>query len=150
MRAAYLLLLSLLPLGYAAAPERFVPSHRLTGIGVGRDDLSEDLLDTRTDLMIQSQTFTIMREPEALAGAKRITRSLPLQKLFKSASASSGIPATVIEAIAYLESWGDPKAESPGGSTRHHAGLGGHRLHHGAANLATRTRYRVTTQLRCR
>ena len=85
------------------------------GIGVGREDMSDDLLDTRTDLMIQSQTFAIMRESQALAGAKRITGSPQLQALFKSAAASGGMPAQVVEAIAYLESWGDPKAESPAG-----------------------------------
>src|SRR3954453_22519020 len=117
MRAAYLLLASLLASGYAAAPypDIFKPTHQLSGIGVGRDDLSDDLVDTRADLMIQAQTFAIMREREAIAGAKRITGSPVLQSLFKSASASSGMPATMLEAIAYLESWGDAKAESPAG-----------------------------------
>jgi len=64
--------------------------------------------------MIQSQTFGIMREAQVLAGAKRIT-SPKLQSLFKSAAASSGMPATVIESIAFLESWGDANAESPAG-----------------------------------
>jgi soluble lytic murein transglycosylase-like protein len=115
MRAAYLLLFALLVPAHTSASDRFVPSHRLMGIGVSRNDLSDDLLDTRTDLMIQSQTFTIMRESQALAAAKRVTGSTQLQTLFKSAAASSGMPAPVIEAIAYLESWGDPKAESPAG-----------------------------------
>jgi len=114
MKAAYLLLLALLPMGRAAAPDRFTPSHRVLGIGVSRDDISEDLLETRADLMIQSQTFTIMREAQSLAGAKRIT-SPKLQALFRSAAAASGMPASILEAIAYLESWGDPKAESPAG-----------------------------------
>jgi Transglycosylase SLT domain len=77
--------------------------------------LSDDLVDTRADLMIQAQTFAIMREREAMAGAKRITSSPVLQSLFKSAAASSGMPATMLEAIAYLESWGDARAESPAG-----------------------------------
>src|SRR5437762_11058003 len=116
MRAASLMLLAIAPVGnaWAPAPDRFAPAHRLMGIGVNRDDMSEDLVQTRADLMIQSQTFSIMREAQALAGAKRIT-SPALQTLFKSAAASSGMPASVIEAIAYLESWGDAKAESPAG-----------------------------------
>jgi len=101
-------------LGHAASPDWFTPSHQVMGIGVGRDDLSADLLSTRTDLMIQSQTFAIMRDPRALIGAKRIT-SPQLQTLFKSAATSSGMPADILEAVAYLESWGDPKAESPAG-----------------------------------
>jgi hypothetical protein len=114
MRAAYLMLLGLLPLCRAAGPDHFTPAHRVLGVGVTRDDMSDDLLETRSDLMIQSQTFSIMREADALAGAKRIT-SPKLQSLFRSASAASGMPASVIEAIAYLESWGDAKAESPAG-----------------------------------
>src|SRR5213594_3776541 len=95
----------------AAAAEYFVPSHRVSGIGVSRDDLSGEVLKARTDLMIQSQTFGIMREPLAIPGAKRIT-SPKLQSLFRSAEKRSGVPASLIEAIAYLESWGDAKAES--------------------------------------
>src|SRR5579883_3388142 len=113
--AVLFFLLSLAPLGQAGSPEYFIPAHRVSGIGVARDDLSVDLLQARTDLMIQSQTFAIMREQQALPGAKRITSNVKLQSLFQSAAAQSGIPATLIEAIAYLESWGDPKAESPSG-----------------------------------
>jgi len=113
--AALFFLLSLAPLGQAGSPEYFVPVHRIAGIGIARDDLSEALLDDRTDLMIQSQTFAIMREAQALPGARRITSNAKLQVLFRSASAQSGLPASLIEAIAYLESWGDPKAESPSG-----------------------------------
>jgi hypothetical protein len=69
----------------------------------------------RADHMIQSQTFTIMRESQALAGARRVTGNPKLQALFRQASAASGMPASIIEAISYLESWGDPKAESPAG-----------------------------------
>src|ERR1700736_832738 len=56
-----------------------------------------------------------MREAEATPGAKRITTSAKLQALFLTASERSGLPASLIEAISYLESWGDPKAESPSG-----------------------------------
>lgn len=115
MRFAVLFFLSLAPLGQAGSPEYFVPAHRVSGIGVARDDISDDLLAVRTDLMIQSQTFAIMREQQALPGARRITGNSRLQSLFRSAASQSGLPASLIEAIAYLESWGDPKAESPSG-----------------------------------
>jgi hypothetical protein len=101
-------------MGQAGASGHFVPEHRVSGIGVARDDISSELLEARTDRMIQSQTFIIMREPQAVAGARRIT-SAKLQALFRSASRRSGIPAQVIEAVAYLESWGDASAESPDG-----------------------------------
>ena len=113
MRSALLLALAIAaPL---AGADYFVPTHRISGIGVARDDISKEMLEVRTDHMIQSQTFTIMREAQALAGAKRITGNPKLQALFRQSSASSGMPASIIEAISYLESWGDPKAESPAG-----------------------------------
>ncbi len=115
MRFAILWLLTLAPLGQAGPADYFVPSHRVAGIGVGRDDLSADVLAARTDLMIQSQTFAILREQEALPGARRITSNAKLQALFQSAAEQSGLPASLLEAIAYLESWGDAKAESPAG-----------------------------------
>src|SRR5579872_2108968 len=115
MRFAVLFLFGLAPLCQAASTDYFSPSHTIVGIGVARDDLSDDELRARTDLMIQSQTFSIMREPLAVPGAKRITTDKKLQSLFHLASERSGIPASEIEAVAYLESWGDAKAESPAG-----------------------------------
>src|SRR5205807_5200779 len=99
MKFAVLFLLSLAPLGQANPPEYFVPAHRVSGIGVSRDDLSDDLLSVRTDLMVQSQTFSILRDPLAVAGAKRIT-STKLQQVFRTAAQRSGWPASLIEAIA--------------------------------------------------
>ncbi|HTS28014.1 MAG TPA: transglycosylase SLT domain-containing protein [Bryobacteraceae bacterium] len=114
MKLAILFVLGLAPLGQAGSPEYFTPSHRVSGIGVARDDVSSDLLSVRTDRMIQSQTFGIMRDANAVPGAKRIT-SPRLQTLFHTASEQSGFPQSVIEAIAYLESWGDANAQSPSG-----------------------------------
>jgi len=115
MKFAALFLLSLAPLGQAGSPRYFVPRHRISGIGVARDDLSDDLLAVRSDLMVQSQTFSIMRDQQAVTGARRTTTDPKLQSLFHSAAARSGMPETILEAIAYLESWGDAKAESPSG-----------------------------------
>jgi soluble lytic murein transglycosylase-like protein len=115
MRFAVLFVLSLAPLTQAGSPEYFTPAHRVSGVGVDRDDISDELLKARTELMIQSQTFSILREPLAVAGAKRITQTASLQSLFKKAEKQSGVSASLIEAIAYLESWGEAKAESPSG-----------------------------------
>ena len=112
MKSPNVFLLALLPLVHAGGPEHFTPTHRVSGIGISRDDISEELLDIRTERMIESQTFSIMRESGALPGAKRVTGNAKLQALFRSAAAASGMPASVIEAICYLESWGDPKAQS--------------------------------------
>ncbi len=97
-----------------AAVEYFTPQHQLLGIGAGRSDLSPELLAARTDRMIQSQTFTIMREPQAVAGAERITGGR-LSPIFRRAADVSGWPASLISAVAYLESWGDAQAASPAG-----------------------------------
>jgi soluble lytic murein transglycosylase-like protein len=108
-------LLGLLPWNEADGAEYFIPEHRVAGIGVARDGISPELLEARTNLMIQSQTFSILRDPRALPGARRITSDRRLQALFQAAARSSGLPASLLEAIAYLESWGDAKAESPTG-----------------------------------
>lgn len=100
--------------GWSLHPGYFEPEHRLSGIGVDRPDMPSVVLEARTQRMIDSQTFIIMREPGALLGAQRIT-SPKLQKLFKSAAARSGFPASTLAAISYLESFGNPRAESPAG-----------------------------------
>jgi Transglycosylase SLT domain len=115
MRFSFLLFLCLASSEGADPQDYFVPAHRLSGFGVDRDDLSNDLLAARTDQMIQSQTFSIMRDPQAVPGARRITADRKLQSLFHLAAEHSGLPAELLEAIAYVESWGDAKAESPSG-----------------------------------
>jgi Transglycosylase SLT domain len=115
MKFPYVFLLALLPLVHAGGPDRFTPTHRVSGIGISRDDISDELLELRTERMIESQTFSIMREAGALPGAQRVTGNPKLQALFRSSAAASGMPASVIEAICYLESWGDPKAQSIAG-----------------------------------
>ena len=44
--------------------------------------------------MIQSQTFGIMREPQAVPGAKRITCRAKLQALFRAAAAAADSRST--------------------------------------------------------
>ncbi len=92
----------------------FQPVHRISGIGAERKDVSEAVLEKRTELMTDSQTFSIMRDSHALEGAQRIT-SPKLQKIFDSAAKESGLPASLIAAVAYLESWGDATAQSSAG-----------------------------------
>jgi hypothetical protein len=115
MRSSALFLLCIALPAQIAAPVYFVPIRQIPGIGAARNDLTDEALAARTDLMIQTQTFSIMRDPMAVEGARRVTTDPKLQSLFRSASQRSGFPETAIEAIAYLESWGDAKAESPSG-----------------------------------
>src|ERR1700733_10909634 len=84
--------------------ETFEPAHRLSGIGVERQDISDSVLAKRTELMIESQTFGIMRDPRVLAGVQRIT-SPGLQKIFASAAKQSGLTLSLIAAEAFLESF---------------------------------------------
>ena len=51
----------------------FEPANRLSGIGVDREHTSEMLLASRTARMVDSMTFSIMRDPRAVAGAQRVT-----------------------------------------------------------------------------
>jgi Transglycosylase SLT domain len=97
-----------------AALEYFTPRHQLPGIGAGRSEITPDLLAARADRMIQSQTFTIMRDPRATAGAERVTGAR-LAPIFRRAADESGWPASLISAVAFLESWGDAQATSPAG-----------------------------------
>src|SRR3984893_6838649 len=115
MRIALLFFLCVVTVAAAGGADHFAPRHLVSGIGAERANISPDLLDVRTDRMIESQTFGILRDPQAVPGAKRITGNAKLQSLFRAAGARSGLPPSLIEAIAYLESWGDPKAESPAG-----------------------------------
>jgi hypothetical protein len=92
----------------------FTPSNRLAGIGLDRPEISDIVLERRTQLMIETQTFAILRDPESLAGAQRITGP-KLKRIFEDASNRSGLPASYISAVAYLESWGLPNAQSYAG-----------------------------------
>ena len=61
-----------------AAVEYFTPQHQLLGIGAGRSAMTARApAPLAPDRMIQSQTFTIMRDPNALIGAERITSPRP-------------------------------------------------------------------------
>lgn len=149
MRYAFIIYLVLLTnldaqFGFLHHDNYFQPIHRLSGLGVERKDVSDEVLAQRTALMIESQTFGIMRDPHALEGAQRITGPR-LQKVFEQAGRTSGLPASLIAAIAYLESWGDANAVSPAGpkgimqfsqATARRAGL----------QMVYATKYRVTTQ----
>jgi len=97
-----------------ARPEYFQPEHRLSAIGASRADITPTTLDERTERMIKSQTFAIMRDPATVAGAERIS-SPRLARIFQRAEATSGMPASVISAVAFLESFGDATAISPAG-----------------------------------
>ena len=146
MRFSLLLLLCLVSSEGAAPQDFFIPAHRLAGFGVDRDDLSSDLLAARTNLMIQSQTFSIMRDPQAVPGARRITTDRKLQSLFHSASERSGLPAELLEAIAYVESWGDARAESPSGPRGiMQVSLGTARVM--GLRVMTTTRYRIVKEI---
>jgi len=96
------------------AADSFTPMNRLTAIGVDRGEITDLELDERTKLMTEAQTFAIMRDARALAGAERMTAP-KMQKLVNDAATRAGIPAPLLSAMAFLESFGIPTAESPTG-----------------------------------
>ena len=127
-------------------PSFFQPSNRLSGIGLDRRTITDLVLEERTKRMIETQTFSILRDPRALAGAQRVT-ALKLDRIYHAAEQKSGVPAGLISAISYLESWGEAKAESPTGpkgimqiaaGTAHTMGL----------QIVYATKYRVTREKR--
>ncbi len=114
MRKLLVCALAVLPLHSLSREDYFSPKHRLTAIAASRSELDSVTLAARTARMIEAETFTILRDPHALEGVRRIT-SPHLQQIFRQASAQSGFPASTLAAIAYLESFGDPLAQSPAG-----------------------------------
>jgi hypothetical protein len=138
--------LLLFQLGLFDRVDHFEPSHRLDGIGLSREKISDAVLERRTEQMIESQTFAILRDPEALTGAQRVN-SPTLKKIFANASQVSGLPESFIAAIAYLESWGEARAVSPAGPK------GIMQISHGTARamglrITYARRYRTVTQRR--
>lgn len=127
----------------AAAPGTFVPSHKVSAIGAARADMTDELLAIRTERMIDAQTFGILRDPRALAGAQRIM-SPKMQQIFEDAARRSGLSPTLIAAIAYLESWGDSSARSPTGPKGAMQISGGTARSMGL-KVTYATRYKVTT-----
>ena len=111
-RIRLLFLLGISPVFSHGSPEYFTPNHRIAGVGLARREMTPEVLAARTENMIQAQTFAILRDPQALEGAKRITEMHPL---FEKAASAAGIPTSLLSAIAYLESWGDANAQSPAG-----------------------------------
>jgi len=97
-----------------AGPDYFAPEHRLSGVGLDRQEIAPAVLDERTDRMIQSQTFAIMRDPRALISAERMS-SPKMTALFEKSAEAAGLRPSLLSAIAYLESGGDPNAVSPAG-----------------------------------
>lgn len=131
---------------FGKSKQEFEPSNRLVGIGVGRKDLTDEQIAVRTNLMIESQTFSILRDPRSVAGAQRVT-SPAMQRIFDDAGRRSGIRPSLIAAVAYLESWGDPNAQSPTGpkGVMQIAGATGRSM---GLRLIYATKHRVVTEKR--
>ena len=142
----FILLLGFAVPASVGSPDFFMPAHRLTGLGVARHEMSPALLAERTKLMQDSQTFFFLREPMAVIGAERI-ESRKLAKVFEDAGRKSGIPATIIKSIAYLESFGDPLAQSPAGP-RGIMQISGPTAKDMGLRMIYTTKYRVTSERR--
>ncbi len=93
---------------------QFTPAHRLVGVGASHRELTDEQISERTEMMIEAQTFGIVRDARCLPGAQKIL-SPQMLKLFQDAERQSGLRWSLIAAIAYLESFGDSNAQSPAG-----------------------------------
>src|SRR6516162_7091 len=71
-----------------AREDYFTPKHRLTAIGASRPELDAETLAARSKRMIEAETFTILRDPHALEGVRRIVAP-HLQQVFKQAADQS-------------------------------------------------------------
>ena len=60
-----------------ARPDYFTPEHRLSGVGVDRAEMTPRVLDDRTDRMIESETFAILREPHGVAAFMAVLAGRP-------------------------------------------------------------------------
>jgi Transglycosylase SLT domain len=94
--------------------KEFTPSHRLSGVGIDRQNITDAVLTERTRRMMDNQTFGILRDPDAVAGAGRVA-SERFGKMFEAASVASGFSRSKLEAIAYVESYGRADAVSTSG-----------------------------------
>ncbi|HLJ50171.1 MAG TPA: transglycosylase SLT domain-containing protein [Bryobacteraceae bacterium] len=112
--SVFILLALLGSAGNSYHAEYFKPAHQLVGLGAERMGITQDVVEIRTKRMIESQTFIIMRDPDALAGAQRVGDP-KLQRIFQLSAAASGFPADMLAAMCYLESFGNPYAESSAG-----------------------------------
>ncbi len=97
-----------------AGQQYFQPTNRLPGIGLDRQSMSPAVLQFRTSNLIQSQAFSILRDPRAVAWAQTCNDS-SLQALFISAAKEAGFPKGLLEGLSFVESGCDPNAKSPSG-----------------------------------
>ena len=95
--------------------------------------------------MIDSQTFAIMRDPEALTGAERITAP-DSSGSSNDASRQSGLPASFVAAIAYLESWGNAESGESGGTERASCRSRGRTARIMGLQMVYSTRYKISTE----
>lgn len=83
-------------------------------LGFERFNSTAEQLAWRAERMIETRTFWIMREGEALKGAERINQK-EYQEHIHAAAKQYGVNPSDIEAIHYLESFGSETAKSPTG-----------------------------------
>lgn len=98
------------------APSQLIPYPKLVPVPIGafRYQMDEAQRRWRSDAMIESRTFWILRESGAEEGAERIT-SEEYQSYIGEASKTYNVPHELIEGIHYLESFGKADAKSPTG-----------------------------------
>ncbi len=82
----------------------FVPKHMMAGIGVGREGMSEEVLNQRTEAKIKWAIFLFLRDPTVVQGIKDCLSNRPLQNILTKGARVSGFPRDDSEAMMVLES----------------------------------------------
>ena len=83
-------------------------------LGLDRHKFTPEQLAWRESRIIETRRFWIMREGGAVKGAERVTQN-DYQTYLNAAAELYGVNKADIEAIHYLESFGEEKAKSPTG-----------------------------------
>ena len=122
----------------------FAPANRLSGIGADREKISEAVLTKRTQLMIDSQTFAIMRDPEALTGAQRITG--PDSRRFSTTRAARAGCLPLLSRLSRIWKAGAIRKRKAGLDRRASCRSQGRLRALWALKMVYQTRYKISTE----
>ncbi len=82
----------------------FAPKHMMPGIGLGREGMSDDVLEKRTEAKIKWAIFLFLRDPTVVQGIKDCISNRQIQSILTKGSRESGFPRDDSEAMMVLES----------------------------------------------
>jgi hypothetical protein len=87
---------------------------RIPGLGKDRENLTDELLKIRYEAMLESQEFSLLRRADAERAPARIFDPA-IAAIILKASSDHAVPASLIRAVGFVESYGKHDAVSPTG-----------------------------------